>query len=53
MAGNGDVASLAKELLLICKNLENEKEKSLPNISLAQKLYTPAAEKNAYMKILT
>ena len=53
LADNGDLLSLANELLLICNNLENEKEKCLPNISLAQKLYSPAAEKNAYMKILT
>jgi len=52
LANNGDLSSLSDELLLICSNLKNETEKSLPNISLAQTLYTPSAEKNSYMKIL-
>lgn len=52
MAENGNLSSLSNELLSICKNLKNEKDKSLPNIRLAQKLYTPSSEKNAYMKIL-
>jgi len=53
LAKDGDIKSLSDQLLHICNNLAKEKEKSEPNIMLAHKLYTPNAEKNAYMKILT
>ena len=50
---NNNISSLSDKLLFICKNLENERKKCLPNIALAQKLYTSYAEKSAYIKILT
>lgn len=53
LAENGNLSSLSDELLLICNNLEIETNKSHPNVSLAQKLYSPSAEKDAYMRILT
>jgi glycosyltransferase involved in cell wall biosynthesis len=53
VAKDGDLASLSAELLKICKNLSDEVSRCEPNIKLAHKLYTPEAERNAYVQILT
>jgi len=45
LAENGNLSSLSDNLLYICKNLKNEKEKCVSNISLAQKSYTSNTEK--------
>ena len=47
------VNNLKKKLLYVCQNIEKEKENSLKNISLAQKVFATQREKDEYLELLT